>query len=275
MNNEEINNKIANLLTIKTEDSISSSEFFKNSSLYQIANYVAGAKFYQLNIDEKRLAEAERLLETYQGWYLISERIEELKAEENSKDELVGAEFYQLRMSLHSRPQLEESAREFLESNNYASTYSVWTKRLVDFAIQEIAEFCGFSFSGTETNLNQLSKESEQNVEQDELKAIKENFVEGLTEKQQRFIELERQKAGHKQFFDDLRNATKELLQEQGFDTYFQDDEGVVYKITPVEGRFTYDQIFDVKRTRREGEVKGSLSMKEAQEAGFQFPVKS
>lgn len=59
-----------------------------------------------------------------------------------------------------------------------------------------------------------------------------------------------------------------------GLDGYFQDEEGTVYKIVEPAGKFvTFDKVSYV-RTRRTTEKRGDLSIKEAEEAGFNVPTK-
>ena len=91
-----------------------------------------------------------------------------------------------------------------------------------------------------------------------------------LTEAQKRFVELDRRKAEYKQFLEEYKAAVAALFAEMGVGAFFRDDEGVVYQTAEAEGRFVYYEPHVVNRTRREGEAKGSLSMKAAREAGFQ-----
>ena len=50
----------------------------------------------------------------------------------------------------------------------------------------------------------------------------------------------------------------------------FQDpSDKTVYKITKPEGKFVHFETWGYDRTKREGEVRGSLSVKEAKERGF------
>lgn len=90
-----------------------------------------------------------------------------------------------------------------------------------------------------------------------------------LTDKQRRFVELERRKDEIKKYFEDLQTSLSELIREQGLNTYFQDDQGVVYKLVECEGRFVKFDKFGYNRTKRADERAGSLSMKEAKEHGF------
>lgn len=61
-------------------------------------------------------------------------------------------------------------------------------------------------------------------------------------------------------------------MAEVGINGYFQDEEGTVYKLVIPNGKFVYFDKLGYERTRRPGEKRGDLSMKEAQEAGFILP---
>ena len=92
-----------------------------------------------------------------------------------------------------------------------------------------------------------------------------------LSETQKKFIELEKQKADHRKFFEDLKEATQAVADEIGLEKMFQDDEGTVYQTVIPEGKFvSFDKIGYV-RTRREDEKRGDLSLKKAREAGFEI----
>ena len=93
-----------------------------------------------------------------------------------------------------------------------------------------------------------------------------------MTEAQRKFIELERKKEEVKRFFDELTAATEALVKEQGVNSYFQDDHGIVYKLVVPEGKFVHFDKFSYIRTRRAHEKRGDLSMKEAETAGFSLP---
>jgi predicted sulfurtransferase len=90
-----------------------------------------------------------------------------------------------------------------------------------------------------------------------------------LTDKQKRFVELERRKDEIKKFYEDFEVATTELIAEQGINSYFQDESGTVYKLVECDGRYVKFDRFGYLRTKRPGEERGSLSMKEAKEKGF------
>lgn len=90
-----------------------------------------------------------------------------------------------------------------------------------------------------------------------------------LTDKQKRFIELDKKKVEMKEFAEQYSAAVSELVAEQGLGTAFQDAEGTVYQTAECDGKFVYFDKFEVKRTRREGERAGTLSLKAAKELGF------
>lgn len=90
-----------------------------------------------------------------------------------------------------------------------------------------------------------------------------------MTDAQKRFVELERKKDEIKKYYEEFEAALKALIDEQGLNSFFQDDEGVVYKLVECDGRFVKFDKFTYNRTRRTGETRGSLSMKEAKEHGF------
>ncbi len=91
-----------------------------------------------------------------------------------------------------------------------------------------------------------------------------------MTGKQLRFLELERRKDEFKKWQEDLQEATAELVREHGLNAYFQDEQGTVYKLVECPGRFVTFERYVALRTKRPGEERGSLSMKEAREHGFQ-----
>lgn len=90
-----------------------------------------------------------------------------------------------------------------------------------------------------------------------------------LTEAQKRFVELEKKKDEVKKYYEDLETAINTLIAEQGVNSYFQDEEGTVYKLVECEGKFVKFDKYGYNRTKRPGEERGTLSMKEAKEKGF------
>jgi hypothetical protein len=90
-----------------------------------------------------------------------------------------------------------------------------------------------------------------------------------LTDRQRKFVELDKKKAELKEFAEQYSAAVSELVAEMGLNGAFQDGEGTVYQTAECDGKFVYFDKFEIKRTRREGERAGSLSLKAAKELGF------
>lgn len=88
-----------------------------------------------------------------------------------------------------------------------------------------------------------------------------------MTEAQRRFVALERER---KRFQEDFEEAFQAVTQEVGPGGYFQDDQKIVYKITVPEGRWVKYEAVSYVRTKRGDEERGTLSAKEAREAGFE-----
>lgn len=93
-----------------------------------------------------------------------------------------------------------------------------------------------------------------------------------MTSNQKKLVELDRKKEEVKKFFEELNLAVKEVNSEIGVNGFFQDDEGVVYKVVVPEGKFVHFEPLSYVRTKRPHEKRGDLSMKEAEEAGYTLP---
>jgi hypothetical protein len=77
--------------------------------------------------------------------------------------------------------------------------------------------------------------------------------------------------------YEDLKESTKEVktklnetMLEMGIGDHFQDEsDGTVFRIVQPTGTFiSFDRV-GYERTKRDGEVKGSLSKTKAQELGY------
>jgi hypothetical protein len=90
-----------------------------------------------------------------------------------------------------------------------------------------------------------------------------------MTEAQKKFVELERKKDEVKKYFDELNAACVAVSKEIGINGYFQDEQGICYKVVIPDGKFVYFDHISYVRTRRPHEKRGDLSMKEAEDAGF------
>lgn len=90
-----------------------------------------------------------------------------------------------------------------------------------------------------------------------------------MTEAQIKFVELESKKEEVKKYFEELDEALLAVVNEIGINKMFQDNNGIVYKtVVPTYKSVKMDHI-GYSRTKRVDEKRGSLSMKEAKEAGF------
>jgi len=92
-----------------------------------------------------------------------------------------------------------------------------------------------------------------------------------MTENQAKLVALEKQrKEIQEQYAKTLAAVGEEMKFPFGEPAYFQDDEGIVYKLVTPLGRWVAFDSIGLLRTKREGEKQGSLSVKEAREAGFE-----
>lgn len=88
-----------------------------------------------------------------------------------------------------------------------------------------------------------------------------------LTAAQKRLIELDLKKPEIKAYYEELEKVIAEVATEIPLNGYFKADDGTVYKIVKPTGTFVTFKAVDFERTKREGETRGSLSMKEAKDA--------
>lgn len=90
-----------------------------------------------------------------------------------------------------------------------------------------------------------------------------------MTEAQKIFVELDKKKVEYKQFMELYSEAVEAVVEEIGLGGHFIDADGTVYQAADCDGKFVYFDKHEIKRTRREGERAGSLSMKKAEELGY------
>jgi hypothetical protein len=91
-----------------------------------------------------------------------------------------------------------------------------------------------------------------------------------LTATQLKYIALDKKKEQYKQFIEELNEVTEQLAQEMGVGGHFQDlNSGCVYQVHDHKGRFVHFEKYQIKRTRKEGERSGSLSLTDAKELGY------
>lgn len=88
--------------------------------------------------------------------------------------------------------------------------------------------------------------------------------------KQQKFIRLAQSIEAKQKEINTLRDELNGVMVEIGIGNYVQDGvTSTVYKMVKPTGTFTYFRDIDYTRTALEGERAGTLSKKEAEEAGF------
>jgi len=92
-----------------------------------------------------------------------------------------------------------------------------------------------------------------------------------MTKVQQNFVKLDKKKIEYKEFLEEYKQAIQALVDEMKIGGSFQDDDGTVYLIDECSGKFVYFDKYEVKRTRRKNETRGSLSIKKAEELGYQI----
>ena len=90
-----------------------------------------------------------------------------------------------------------------------------------------------------------------------------------LSNVQKRLVELDKRKEEIKKYYEDVSATMQELVKEVPVGSYFQDDEGTVYKVVVPDGKYVHFESLSYVRTKRPTEKRGDLSMKEAEEAGF------
>ena len=93
-----------------------------------------------------------------------------------------------------------------------------------------------------------------------------------LTKLQQTLIELDHAKASVDAYFVKLNETLAALQVECGLDTFFQSPDGTVFKVVKPSGHFVAYRDVGYVRTKRADEARGTLSVKEASEAGFTLP---
>jgi len=90
-----------------------------------------------------------------------------------------------------------------------------------------------------------------------------------MTDKQKRFVELDREKEKIKKWYEEYNKATEELFDELGGTGHFQDDQGIVYMAEKPKGTFVEYKEKGIIRTKRINETKGTLSVTKAKELGY------
>lgn len=96
-----------------------------------------------------------------------------------------------------------------------------------------------------------------------------------MTETQAIYTELEtRFSTEIKPFLDELKAAKDAVVNESGLDAFWQAEDGTVYHTAAKKGQWVDFTPYEIQRTRREGEAKGTLSLTAAKDAGFELKEK-
>ena len=91
-----------------------------------------------------------------------------------------------------------------------------------------------------------------------------------LTDAQKKFLELSKKYELLRNEMKALKPQLTQLLVEIGVGNMFQDEKTLaVYEVVIPTGTYVEYKVIDYNRTKLDGEAKGSLSMKKAEEAGF------
>jgi hypothetical protein len=90
---------------------------------------------------------------------------------------------------------------------------------------------------------------------------------DGLTAAQRRLVELDLHKPTITAYYDELEKVTAAVAAEVGINGYFAASDGTVYKIVQPSGAYITYKLLNFERTKRPGEARGTLSMKEAADA--------
>ena len=85
-----------------------------------------------------------------------------------------------------------------------------------------------------------------------------------------KLVELDRRKDEVKKFYEEYKETLEALVKEHGVGHSFQDDQQIVYQLAEANGKWVSFDKFNLERTKREGEKAGTLSIKRAQELGFE-----
>lgn len=99
-------------------------------------------------------------------------------------------------------------------------------------------------------------------AEAEEIRTAEENAV------LHRLHELDLKKAEIHRYYEERDEVVAKAVQILGVDGFFKAPDGTVYQVTKYPGKFTPPSpLFDYKRTKWEGESKGSLAVATAREA--------
>jgi hypothetical protein len=82
-----------------------------------------------------------------------------------------------------------------------------------------------------------------------------------------RLVELDLRKPEIQAYYEEREKVLAEVATIVGINGYFKADDGTVFKIVKPAGQYVTFKELDYERTKRDGEARGTLSMKEAKDA--------
>lgn len=75
-----------------------------------------------------------------------------------------------------------------------------------------------------------------------------------------------------KPLFDLQKRIRDIIISRTHMGSYWQDQDGIVFRTADKKGQWVDFTPHEIQRTRRPGEAKGTISIKDAEEAGFVVP---
>lgn len=75
-----------------------------------------------------------------------------------------------------------------------------------------------------------------------------------------------------KPLFDLQKRIRDIIISRTHMGSYWQDQDGIVFRTADKKGQWVDFTPHEIQRTRRPGETKGTISIKDAEEAGFVVP---
>jgi len=118
-----------------------------------------------------------------------------------------------------------------------------------------------------------LNKARELGQEQ-EIKAVKDKWeAEEINALIKDYVALENLKPVISKYYELIKETVEKLESKLGVNGSFQDEAGIVYVVEESTGKFVSFDRFTIHRTRKNDEVRGSLSQARALEFGFSSEV--
>jgi hypothetical protein len=120
---------------------------------------------------------------------------------------------------------------------------------------------------------SQAAAEHEASLAAEDGFAIAQQYEDERDAALRRLVELDLKKPEIQAYYEEREKVLARVAEYIGVNGYFKASDGTVFKIVEPAGKFVTFSKLDYERTKRDGEVRGTLSMKEAKDAeanGFQ-----